>query len=86
MAPFYGLVRVMMATLLLAVPHASTPSQNSTGRGVTWPRSGPVPNDLPQPYRTTRDWGELPPGMCPCSNPHATLSTTAYIACQWPTS
>jgi hypothetical protein len=20
-------------------------------------------NDLPQPYRTTRDWGELPPGM-----------------------
>jgi hypothetical protein len=19
-------------------------------------------NDLPQPYRTTRDWGELPPG------------------------
>jgi len=22
-----------------------------------------VRNDLPQPYRTTRDWGELPPGM-----------------------
>src|SRR6185436_4079336 len=20
-------------------------------------------NDLPQPYRTTRDWGELPPGV-----------------------
>ena len=20
-------------------------------------------NDLPQPYRTTRDWGQLPPGM-----------------------
>jgi sugar lactone lactonase YvrE len=26
-------------------------------------RSGSVPNDLPQPYRTTRDWGELPRGM-----------------------
>ena len=23
----------------------------------------PVRNDLPQPYRTTRDWGELPAGM-----------------------
>src|SRR5262245_11518866 len=22
-----------------------------------------VRNDLPQPYRTTRDWGELPPGV-----------------------
>jgi DNA-binding beta-propeller fold protein YncE len=22
-----------------------------------------VPNDLPQPYRTTRNWGELPPGV-----------------------
>ena len=22
-----------------------------------------VRNDLPQPYRTTRDWGELPEGM-----------------------
>ena len=21
------------------------------------------PNDLPQPYRTTRDWGQLPPGV-----------------------
>jgi len=20
-------------------------------------------NDLPQPYRTTRDWGQLPPGV-----------------------
>jgi DNA-binding beta-propeller fold protein YncE len=24
---------------------------------------GAVRNDLPQPYRTTRDWGELPPGV-----------------------
>src|SRR5687767_4654264 len=31
------------------------------------PRGEPRPdaprNDLPQPYRTTRDWGELPPGV-----------------------
>ena len=26
-------------------------------------RSGDPRNDLPQPYRTTRDWGELPAGM-----------------------
>jgi sugar lactone lactonase YvrE len=26
-------------------------------------QSGPARNDLPQPYRTTRDWGELPPGV-----------------------
>ena len=26
-------------------------------------RSVAVRNDLPQPYRTTRDWGELPPGV-----------------------
>jgi hypothetical protein len=25
--------------------------------------SSPPRNDLPQPYRTTRDWGELPTGM-----------------------
>lgn len=25
--------------------------------------AGPVRNDLPQPYRTTRDWGELPGGV-----------------------
>jgi hypothetical protein len=23
----------------------------------------PPRNDLPQPYRTTRDWGALPPGV-----------------------
>ena len=27
------------------------------------PQSAPPRNDLPQPYRTTRDWGELPPGV-----------------------
>src|SRR6202158_4509089 len=25
--------------------------------------AGSPRNDLPQPYRTTRDWGELPPGV-----------------------
>ena len=32
--------------------------------GIVRAQSGGVPrNDLPQPYRTTRDWGELPPGV-----------------------
>ena len=26
-------------------------------------QAGPPRNDLPQPYRTTRDWGQLPPGV-----------------------
>ena len=26
-------------------------------------QSGPPRNDLPQPYATTRTWGELPPGV-----------------------
>ena len=30
--------------------------------GSAWAQSGSPRNDLPQPYRTTRDWGELPPG------------------------
>src|SRR5688500_20327559 len=29
----------------------------------TAPRSTTPRNDLPQPYRTTRDWGELPAGV-----------------------
>jgi len=32
-----------------------------TGSGAQ-PADAPR-NDLPQPYRTTRDWGELPPGV-----------------------
>jgi DNA-binding beta-propeller fold protein YncE len=33
-------------------------------QGVAWPARADGPrNDLPQPYRTTRDWGALPPGM-----------------------
>ncbi|MBM3807702.1 MAG: hypothetical protein FJW22_05845 [Acidimicrobiia bacterium] len=27
------------------------------------PGANPPRNDLPQPYRTTRDWGQLPPGV-----------------------
>ena len=34
---------------------------------ISWPTgaqdSGAPRNDLPQPYRTTRDWGQLPPSM-----------------------
>src|SRR6187200_3733697 len=33
------------------------------GVGVRAQLSTAPRNDLPQPYRTTRDWGELPPGM-----------------------
>src|SRR5579864_8521334 len=29
---------------------------------IAQPKDAPR-NDLPQPYRTTRDWGQLPPGL-----------------------
>ena len=36
----------------------------SVGSALVAAQSGTAPrNDLPQPYRTTRDWGELPPGV-----------------------
>ena len=50
------MARRMLAFTIAAValasirPNAQAPAQT--------PR-----NDLPQPYRTTRDWGELPPGV-----------------------
>ena len=31
--------------------------------GVALAQSGTPRNDLPQPYRTTRDWGQLPAGV-----------------------
>jgi sugar lactone lactonase YvrE len=31
--------------------------------GVVLAQSGSPRTDLPQPYRTTRDWGQLPPGV-----------------------
>ena len=41
-----------------------TPSAPSATAAAAAPRAGNEPrNDLPQPYRTTRDWGELPAGM-----------------------
>jgi len=44
-------------TLIIAIPAlaCAAPALAQT--------SNPPRNDLPQPYRTTRDWGELPPGM-----------------------
>src|SRR3954465_11055598 len=33
------------------------------GAGAGFGQSSAVRNDLPQPYRTTRDWGQLPPGV-----------------------
>jgi hypothetical protein len=44
-----GTITIGAATILLAV--ALSAQQQS-------PR-----NDLPQPYKTTRDWGQLPPGV-----------------------
>jgi sugar lactone lactonase YvrE len=44
----------------------SAPSQSATpsGRPATRVAASSDPrNDLPQPYRTTRDWGELPAGV-----------------------
>jgi sugar lactone lactonase YvrE len=33
------------------------------GGSVLAQQKSAPPNDLPQPYRTTRDWGQLPPGV-----------------------
>ena len=49
MAKRTGLVAVVLAASFASV--VFTQSRES-------PR-----NDLPQPYRTTRDWGQLPPGV-----------------------
>src|SRR5205814_2173612 len=44
--------------LILAIAAAATLATSALTQVGEAPR-----NDLPQPYRTTRDWGELPPGM-----------------------
>lgn len=44
----------MRAALLIVIVSSIAVAQSPAGS----PR-----NDLPQPYRTTRDWGQLPPGM-----------------------
>jgi len=51
-----------------------TPSAPSATAAAAAPRAGNEPrNDLPQPYRTTRDWGELPAGM-----------PISWLAARWP--
>ena len=44
-------MRVVMLAFILATATGLTGAQ----------RDNPPRNDLPQPYTTTRDWGELPP-------------------------
>ena len=48
-----GAARAVTVAVLFAAVAATGVAQRSDA-----PR-----NDLPQPYRTTRDWGELPPGV-----------------------
>ncbi|MGE0812362.1 MAG: peptidyl-alpha-hydroxyglycine alpha-amidating lyase family protein [Vicinamibacterales bacterium] len=50
-------IRAALALALLAGA-AYPPGTDAQPRPSTAPR-----NDLPQPYRTTRDWGQLPPGV-----------------------
>ena len=50
------MIRVRHFVILLA-------SLLAIGAGVRAQLSTAPRNDLPQPYRTTRDWGALPPGM-----------------------
>jgi len=50
----FGTLRASMQVQRSAAP------QQPAGKALA---ATPVPNDLPQPYRTTRDWGELPAGM-----------------------
>ena len=45
-----------VAPLAFIVAILFTPSSSAQQQSA-------VRNDLPQPYRTTRDWGELPAGM-----------------------
>ena len=46
------MARRMVLVFAIAVIEATLSAQSQTPR-----------NDLPQPYRTTRDWGQLPPGV-----------------------
>jgi DNA-binding beta-propeller fold protein YncE len=51
-------VRVQRRILILWLTLAATSATAAGAQSAAQPR-----NDLPQPYRTTRDWGELPPGV-----------------------
>ncbi|HZL97068.1 MAG TPA: 6-bladed beta-propeller, partial [Vicinamibacterales bacterium] len=46
------MARRMVLVFAIAVIEATLSAQSQTPR-----------NDLPQPYKTTRDWGQLPPGV-----------------------
>jgi DNA-binding beta-propeller fold protein YncE len=46
------------STWILALATAAALTGSALAQSNDAPR-----NDLPQPYRTTRDWGQLPPGM-----------------------
>jgi sugar lactone lactonase YvrE len=48
---------VCIGAVALAHPFEQRSDRTPASRGI------PPSNDLPQPYRTTRDWGELPPGV-----------------------
>jgi DNA-binding beta-propeller fold protein YncE len=48
-----------LLALAISVTLAAPAAAQAPGAGAS---SAPR-NDLPQPYRTTRDWGELPPGV-----------------------
>jgi hypothetical protein len=46
---------------IVKMPPAAGPQTTSAPTAA--PQQSSVRNDLPQPYRTTRDWGQLPAGM-----------------------
>lgn len=50
--------RSLCLTLLVSIAAPCSLGLRAQDRGAP-------SNDLPQPYRTTRDWGALPPGMTP---------------------
>ena len=62
------MARRMVLVFAIAVIEATLSAQSQTPR-----------NDLPQPYRTTRDWGELPPGVSGPPSPRSSLRPTARI-------
>ena len=51
-----AVLAVIFIVTIVKMPPSARPQSASADAGA--PR-----NDLPQPYRTTRDWGELPAGM-----------------------
>ena len=53
----------MMRTLWMFLLAAAVVAPRPPSLNQTSPSSGGTRNDLPQPYRTTRDWGQLPAGV-----------------------